>query len=329
MNPVPFDSVFNASSHTWSWGSPDILPMFKEGASDPARIDTECYDEDMEDFTSDATELDSWVFERVAGMFEEAGRNETLDAMLRGEKVVFFLHLLGLDTTGHAYRPYSREYLRNIRIVDEGLERIHRLVNEFYGHDEKTAWVFTADHGMSDWGSHGDGHPDNTRTPLVAWGAGVKKPVGVQEVEGATGHEDGFSADWGLDAVRRVDVAQADVAALMAYLVGVRFPVNSVGELPLEYLDASEEVKAEAAWTNARQIAEMYWVKEGEFARVIFHDGYYEADNKQNRRRPPCSTSSPSPPSARVPTPSKPASWRFAFLSTLVPTRLLSSSPKS
>ncbi|KAL7627618.1 Glycosyl phosphatidyl inositol anchor synthesis [Parahypoxylon ruwenzoriense] len=258
LNPVNFDSVFNRSAHTWSWGSPDILPMFEHGAT-PGRIDAYCYGADFEDFSQDATNLDIWVFDHVKELFATAKNNQTLNRALRQDKVVFFLHLLGLDTTGHSYRPYSKEYLNNIKVVDQGVKEIAELVRNFYN-DDRTAFIFTADHGMSDWGSHGDGHPDNTRTPLIAWGSGVAKPSIYEDVT-APGHDE-YSSDWNLGRVKRNDVQQADVAALMAYLIGAEFPANSVGELPLSYLSADIKEKAEASLVNAQEILEMYKVKE-------------------------------------------------------------------
>ncbi|KAJ9298193.1 hypothetical protein DTO271G3_3798 [Paecilomyces variotii] len=268
LNPVNFDSVFNRSRHTWSWGSPDILPMFKEGAV-PGRVDAEMYSEEAEDFSMDATYLDTWVFDKVKELFASAKTDPELNAKLREDKLVFFLHLLGLDTTGHSYRPYSKEYLHNIKVVDRGVKEITELIEDFYD-DDKTAFIFTADHGMSDWGSHGDGHPDNTRTPLVAWGAGVARPKHT-EAGKITGHEDGFSSDWGFDDIRRHDVAQADVAALMAYLLGLEFPVNSVGQLPLEYIDADPKESALAALANAQEVLEMYRVKEEQKRATLLH----------------------------------------------------------
>ncbi|CAK7269307.1 Glycosyl phosphatidyl inositol anchor synthesis [Sporothrix epigloea] len=267
LNPVNFDSVFNRSRHTWSWGSPDILPMFEQGAV-PGRVDTYMYTAEDEDFSSDSTILDYWVFDHVKELFAEARTNETLAASLREDKIVFFLHLLGLDTAGHGFRPYSKEYLNNIKVVDQGVKEITELINDFYN-DDRTAFVFTADHGMSDWGSHGDGHPDNTRTPLIVWGSGVAQPEVYKECEGrdtveagvAPGHDE-YSVGWGLSHIHRHDVAQADVAALMSYLIGVEFPANSVGELPLDFVAADLEEKAKAALVNARGILEMYRVKE-------------------------------------------------------------------
>lgn len=266
LNPVGFDSVFNRSRHTWSWGSEDILPMFSQGAV-PGRVDADYYDAELEDFTADATHLDLWVFDKVKAFFEEAKTNTTLNTILKQDKLVFFLHLLGLDTTGHGYRPYSKEYLNNIKVVDKGVQEIYTLIEDFY-QDGNTAYVFTADHGMSDWGSHGDGNPDNTRTPLIAWGAGVAKPITTTPGVIAPGHADNFSHDWNLQHVQRHDVNQADVAALMAHLVGLDFPVNSVGEVPLSYLNAPIEHKAHAASTNAREVLEMYAVKEANKQRT-------------------------------------------------------------
>lgn len=232
--------------------------MFEMGAV-PGRVDAFMYGHEDEDFSKGALLLDYWVFDHVKEMFANAATNETLATQLRQDKNVFFLHLLGLDTNGHSYRPYSKEYLHNIKVVDDGVREITQIVNDFFG-DDRTAFVFTADHGMSDWGSHGDGHPDNTRTPLIAWGSGVAKP-NLFPGEVAKGHDE-LSADWNLDHVQRHDVDQADVAALMAYLAGLDFPANSEGKLPLNYLTADSKEKAEASLVNAQGILEMYRVKE-------------------------------------------------------------------
>lgn len=46
--------------------------------------------------------------------------------------------------------------MENIKVVDDIVKRAERLVSEFY-RDDETAFVFTADHGMSKIGNHGDG----------------------------------------------------------------------------------------------------------------------------------------------------------------------------
>uniref|UniRef100_A0A8C9I2G3 GPI ethanolamine phosphate transferase 1 n=1 Tax=Piliocolobus tephrosceles TaxID=591936 RepID=A0A8C9I2G3_9PRIM len=172
-NPVEFDSLFNESKYTWSWGSPDILPMFAKG----------------------------------------------------------------IDTNGHAHRPSSRDYKDNIKKVDDGVKEIVSMFNHFYGNDGKTTFIFTSDHGMTDWGSHGAGHPSETLTPLVTWGAGINYPQRVS----AQQFDDSFLKEWRLENWKRLDVNQ--------------------GILPVDYLNNTDLFKAESMFTNAVQILEQFKVK--------------------------------------------------------------------
>lgn len=130
-------------------------------------------------------------------------------------------------------------------------------------------------------GSHGAGHPSETLTPLVAWGAGVRAATRATDPQPySDGYLQGvklmhvlllflhwltvivltfpisFLWDWELEHVRRADVnqvritmslkqcvykyirranvtepysfLQADIATLMASLIGIPIPVNSV-----------------------------------------------------------------------------------------------------
>lgn len=84
---------------------------------------------------------------------------------------------------------------------------------------------------MTDWGSHGAGTDDETLTPLVAWGAGIRA------------------------SVRHEEIAQIDLAPLMAALLNVPIPVNSMGIMPLRLLAANERYSYQAACGNFEQVS--------------------------------------------------------------------------
>ncbi|KAL9275345.1 GPI ethanolamine phosphate transferase 1-like protein [Drosera capensis] len=261
-NPVEFDSVFNRSHHTFSYGSPDIVPIFCSGLPHST---WNTYPHEFEDFATDASFLDEWSFDQFQNLLQKSNEDQKLQALLQHDQLVIFLHLLGCDSNGHAHRPFSPIYLNNVKVVDSIAERVYNLFEDYFK-DNQTAYVFTADHGMSDKGSHGDGHPSNTDTPLVVWGAGVKSPRPITSNHLDCGfrfvddhlHDSATPKEWGLDGIERMDVNQADIAPLMSTLLGVPCPVNSVGTLPLGYFDLIEGEEVEALLANTKQILNQF-----------------------------------------------------------------------
>lgn len=203
--------------------------------------------------TLDAAVLDYWVFDRVTEFLESIEKSGEAAKLQNQGGLIFFLHLLGIDTQGHAHRPYSAEYLRNIRIVDEGLRNLSTLWERVFP-DDRTAFLFTADHGMSNKGSHGDGERANTETPLVGWGAGFDGPRAANSPTDFPTDSPSSPANWALDHLLRRDVRQADLTPLMASLLGIPIPINSEGNLPVGLLGASPEYRASCAAANARHL---------------------------------------------------------------------------
>lgn len=91
---------------------------------------------------------------------------------------------------------------------------------------------------------------------MIAWGSGIRGPIPDTK---PTSH-DTYSAPWQLGHLFRRDIEQADIAAIMSSLIGINWPVNSVGVLPdvdsscPGYLDASrgDDNIAHAAFVNAK-----------------------------------------------------------------------------
>ena len=116
-----------------------------------------------------------------------------------------------MDSLGHKYGPKSEKVIDHIKKLDSYFEKIEKTFNDFY-HDNKTTFIITADHGMDLRRAHGDGNPDCTKTPLVIWGSGIRKPI----YRAKKPPDEETPREWGLDNFVLQDVSQIDLTPLIS-----------------------------------------------------------------------------------------------------------------
>ncbi|XP_017066637.1 GPI ethanolamine phosphate transferase 1 [Drosophila eugracilis] len=259
-NPIAFDTLFNRSSETYAWGADDVISVFSSLSKTKMHIRS--YTDDL-DFSPgyDAYEQDEWVFKRVKLLLQQ--QRLPLQRLKGG---VFFLHLLGLDTAGHVHKPGAPKFRQTVDKTETGVYQIYEEFERIFP-DKRTAYLVTADHGMTDSGAHGAGSPHETDTPFVLWGAGVSRSV--PNPEGRT-----FMPNNEGPAMPLYELEQAQLTPLMSALVGLPPPMNNFGTLPLGYLNVSKEYEAVASHLNALQLLEQYVAlqeqhKKGFFAAVL------------------------------------------------------------
>lgn len=205
--------------------------------------------------------MDTWVFDKVHTFLQQ----DIIDK----EKTVYFLHLLGLDTAGHIHKPNSLLFNDNLELVDNGIKSVVEQFNRKFP-DEKTAFIFTSDHGMTNKGSHGAGTELETETPFVAWGAGLRSGKSVDR----SGTQSLFIIE--NTDIPKFEIKQADVAPLMSSLLGIATPVNNVGQLPTGFLDTSDEYKAKAIYSNALQISAQFKYLQNQYRQGFFFTDFHE-----------------------------------------------------
>ena len=126
----------------------------------------------------------------------------------RDDPDLLVLQLLSVDQTGHARGSYNSEYLAKIEETDRIIQQFMEWC-ESIGYLDGATVLITADHGQGiGIGGHGHMTPSERYVPCIMWGEGVE--LGGQ-----------------VDEPRSV----MDVAATIAYFLGVGPPAQSVGQV--------------------------------------------------------------------------------------------------
>ncbi|CAH8840711.1 unnamed protein product [Trichobilharzia szidati] len=274
-NPVEFDSVLNRSLSAWIWGYREVVMSFVSPSTQHIKA-TPCPDE-LSDLTkTNPTEIDRWVINQFMDFIDQSEdffNDVTGKSNDYRQGRMVFLHLDAADMVGHSFKPNSPEYITVLEHLDKAVLQVYqKLTEKSRGTNARIAYILTSDHGMTEWGSHGSGSLHETITPLLIWGSGIVGPVEIKtDTEKLSNNvKDAYGLPLHNYERLRREIQQADLCPLMASLLGVPIPINSVGQVPVEFLKIPESDKVKLARANWLQIYKQLKIKYAEKRKSHF-----------------------------------------------------------
>ena len=125
-----------------------------------------------------------------------------------------------------------------MKVIDDELETTVNDIEDYFHHDQKTAYIFTSAYGGSTKlfdGKH------LQMGLFLTWGAGIMKGQG-------------------LDLLKDYSVNQSNIAPLVATLLDIDFPIHSDGQIPLStlvnFFDSTVKNCVKARIANGLQLHE-------------------------------------------------------------------------
>ncbi|KAL4474707.1 hypothetical protein ABPG72_002300 [Tetrahymena utriculariae] len=266
---LEYDRIYNHVKAGFFFG-PSIISSIFESQNCPSCVRVDYFlDSEINYYDHEqASTFDKLNYDKIKRLFNgtlvEDRKNKTLydkepgdKEKLAEDKLMVYMNWVSCDAIGTGFKPTNKEYRKSIRTAAKYIEEIEEDINKYYGNDGETAFILLADHGIADIGAHGDGNPQNTWTPFVLWGKGIKPADDEQDPKNPETHDD-FSKKWGLTMKKRFDIDQSQLPSLISSILGLPIPMNNEGVLPLKLLDATEVYKANILLQNAYQLQTTY-----------------------------------------------------------------------
>lgn len=156
-------------------------------------------------------------------------------------------HLIAPDHQGHAHMSSSETYRRFLLKFDEDTQHFLDKVPPDW------TVIALADHGQTDTGAHGTDTEIMRKTPMFAYGPGIRKGVALPDVD------------------------QVDIAYTIATLLGIPGPAHGLGVAVTGMLDVPPATAADIACAEARRVQ-----------RLAAADGLADIQRKVGSLSAPC-----------------------------------------
>ena len=245
---IKLDSVFNQSRFSLGFGK-EICEL-KIGES------LECIPYHLEDYSNCDYKCDYELFEVNHKIFLNGKKNKTLKNKLNQNKIIFAYHLNFTDEIGHRYGATSNKLKNHLINLDSYFFQLEKDFYDFY-EDNQTTFIITSDHGMINF-EHGGSNPNLTKTPFIIWGSGIKN-----------------NEESKIDFQNfKYEISQIDISPLISGLLGINFPMNSLGIVPIDIMNISDRIKSKILFGNMMQIFEIYKVHHEKISKSILYKQY-------------------------------------------------------
>lgn len=149
------------------------------------------------------------------------------EEMLARKPNLALVHLIAPDHQGHAYGTNSSTYKQFLKRFDADLQRFLDRVP-----DDWTVLVFS-DHGQTDTGAHGTDTDIMRKSPLFAYGRGIRRNVDVGDLD------------------------QVDLGYTIATLLGIAGPAHGIGTTQTALLDLADEQAASIRCADAHRVEQL------------------------------------------------------------------------